>query len=148
MSGSIYFVRSGRFVKIGWTTKNVAARIRTIANALPEPIEVLGVRPGTRFDEARLHSRFAHCRQRGEWFTDNDDIRLAAKGVGIVTPPANVIDLAIERAGSQCALANAIGYRQPAISAVKHGQANRRVLARIEQYLARNTIARPEAQAT
>lgn len=62
--GTIYFIRSGGYIKIGWTS-NLKNRMR---GYLPDTT-LLAVKPGTRRDENRIHKRFAHLTTHGrEWF--------------------------------------------------------------------------------
>lgn len=61
--GSVYFVRFGDRVKIGFSTD-----VRTRLVAIPHD-EVLAVVPGTIRDEKRCHAAFADLRLTGEWFT-------------------------------------------------------------------------------
>lgn len=62
--GTIYFLRSGPHIKIGWTS-NLNKRMRAHA---PDSV-LLATCPGTRKDENRLHRRFAVHRTHGrEWY--------------------------------------------------------------------------------
>jgi hypothetical protein len=62
--GTIYYLRSGGYVKIGWTS-DLQKRMR----AYPPDTVLLAVRPGTRADENATHKRFAHLVTHGrEWF--------------------------------------------------------------------------------
>lgn len=70
----IYFIRSGDFVKIG-VSDNPRGRIAAIQTSNPNPIEVLGIVPGSYELEAELHQRFAHLRHKNEWFRDTKPIR-------------------------------------------------------------------------
>jgi Meiotically up-regulated gene 113 len=65
--GMIYFIRTGEYVKIGYST-NVPTRLSGIKTATPYDIELLGTCPGTRATEKSLHDRFARLHYRGEWF--------------------------------------------------------------------------------
>ncbi len=60
--GSVYYVRLGNMVKIGFTT-DMTTRMQTIPHE-----EILHVRPGTMHDERVEHRRWAHLRRTGEWF--------------------------------------------------------------------------------
>jgi hypothetical protein len=63
-TGTIYYVKSGGHIKIGWAS-DLAARLR----AYPPGSELLASHPGTRADERRLHTRFAVHRSHGrEWY--------------------------------------------------------------------------------
>jgi hypothetical protein len=63
----VYFVGAAEAVKIG-RTRNVAARLRSLATASAVPLALLGTVPGDRQLEARLHWQWRHLRLRGEWF--------------------------------------------------------------------------------
>ncbi|MFI1583294.1 GIY-YIG nuclease family protein [Embleya sp. NPDC020630] len=60
--GLVYFVRTDRRIKIGFTTD---LRRRLAQSA---PGEVLHTEPGSIADERRLHAAFQDLRLRGEWF--------------------------------------------------------------------------------
>jgi hypothetical protein len=72
----IYFVRAGAAgpVKIGFSLKPVAARIKTLQIAHHEELRVIGRMRGTFEDEQSLHRRFAHLHIRGEWFRPENDL--------------------------------------------------------------------------
>lgn len=62
--GTIYFARSGGYVKIGWTS-DLGKRMK----AYPPDTTLLATMPGTRKDERALHRKFAHLLTHGrEWF--------------------------------------------------------------------------------
>lgn len=67
MSGFIYAIRCGEFVKLGYATNPWKRRLQ-IRLCNPYPCEMLGFSPGTLDDEKALHSKFAEYRHRGEWF--------------------------------------------------------------------------------
>jgi hypothetical protein len=74
--GHVYFIRAGRtnLVKIGWA-KDVDKRHRELQTASPHPLHLIGYMPGSLFDEAAWHERFAHVRVRGEWFRLTTELR-------------------------------------------------------------------------
>lgn len=93
-AGTVYFVRSGGYIKIGWTS-DLAKRMR----AYPPDTTLLAVMPGTRKDERATHRRFAHLLTHGrEWFPlapqilEHIDQVVAEHGA----PP--VVDFAAKRA--------------------------------------------------
>lgn len=55
-------------VKIGWTSKSAATRLRQLEKASGRSLVLLGSIRGTRQDESALHEAFAGARIRGEWF--------------------------------------------------------------------------------
>jgi hypothetical protein len=65
----VYLIGSStsRLVKIG-RTKNVSARLRSIRNMSPAPLEVQWTTPGGYALEAHLHCTLARYRAHGEWF--------------------------------------------------------------------------------
>jgi hypothetical protein len=70
-AGTVYFIRCGDWIKIGWTG-DLTRRLRAFETHCP-PFEVLGViEHQTTFTEGELHRRFASIRcDRGsgrEWF--------------------------------------------------------------------------------
>ncbi len=67
--GSIYVVRLGNRIKIGFTT-NVTQRFREIPHE-----EVIGTFRGSTADEKRLHKKFESHRIVREWFNDCPEIR-------------------------------------------------------------------------
>lgn len=64
----IYFLRMGDFVKIGFTERALAARIKDYVTHSPFPFEVLGSVKADRDYEKVLHCRFKEFHHRGEWF--------------------------------------------------------------------------------
>jgi hypothetical protein len=71
--GRIYFLLSGRYVKIGWTSGLVEDRRRKLQTGSPQYIGVMRVEEGkTKADELALHRRFKELRRQGEWFTFGD----------------------------------------------------------------------------
>lgn len=65
--GKIYFLLSGKIIKIGFTT-DLAQRISRLQTATPNTLHLLGTIDGTQRDERNLHRRFANLNVRGEWF--------------------------------------------------------------------------------
>jgi hypothetical protein len=81
----VYFIRVGKFIKIGYTT-NLKRRIKSFEGASNERIEVLAVFPGDRRAEKYLHDLFSADRLRNEFFRDGNDIfifLLTAKNEGL-----------------------------------------------------------------
>jgi hypothetical protein len=63
----VYFIRVGKFIKIGVTT-NLKKRIQALRGASNEQIYVLLTIPGDRRLERRLHELFGDARSRNEFF--------------------------------------------------------------------------------
>lgn len=71
----VYFARDCDLVKIGFTGQ-LRNRLVSIKSKIGgRKLELLGTLPGGRELERQLHTRFAHLRQHGEWFTLTDEIR-------------------------------------------------------------------------
>jgi len=63
--GDLYFVKVGRFLKIGHTT-NLAVRMRMIHCHAPLPPELIGTVKGGGHQERDWHRRFAHLQSNRE----------------------------------------------------------------------------------
>lgn len=92
--GTIYYLRSGGYFKIGWTS-DLEKRMK----GYPPDTQLLATRPGTKADERAIHKRFAHLLSHGrEWFPlageiqDHIDAVIAEHGA----PP--VVDFTARRA--------------------------------------------------
>lgn len=79
VAGTIYFLSDSSMVKIGHTA-NLDARVKSIQNMSPVPLSLLGTIPGSVQDEQKLHGRFAHLRQHGEWFSMTDELSAFIRG--------------------------------------------------------------------
>lgn len=70
--GTIYYLRVGDLIKIGFTSY-MEDRMRSY----PPNAELLAQHPGTRETERQMHHRFLHRVAKGrEWFTPCDEIDL------------------------------------------------------------------------
>ena len=69
-SGTLYALRAGQFVKIGFTRGDVRERIASLQTGCPLPIELIGTGWGGRYIESRLHEILKSYRSCGEWFHD------------------------------------------------------------------------------
>lgn len=67
MTGYIYAIRAGDRVKIGYSADPLSRFVKIRADS-PLPVKLLGVQPGDRGVERKLHERFAEYRVHGEWF--------------------------------------------------------------------------------
>lgn len=74
--GAIYFIQTGRRgpIKIGWSHRNVAARLSSIRLANPRNTCLLGCIPGTMAGEKHLHKILGDYRMSGEWFSAEGDV--------------------------------------------------------------------------
>jgi len=84
---SVYFIRAGKYYKIGITT-NLNARIRSIMTGNPENIEIIIVKESNqhKYHEKELHEKFRHKCKRGEWFSlDGSDVKYATDYLNNIT---------------------------------------------------------------
>jgi hypothetical protein len=70
---SVYFIRSGNFIKIGHAT-NPNRRLKELQTGNPNHLELMGVIPGGPNAESHIHSIFSDFRTNGEWFELTTDI--------------------------------------------------------------------------
>lgn len=73
MPSVVYFIRVGRFVKIG-TTTNISARLNSFQIGCPYEFTVLATLPGGRKEEMEFHRKFSHLSHLGEWFRFEGDL--------------------------------------------------------------------------
>lgn len=109
MTGFVYFLRCGDFVKIGYSAfPNI--RINHLRTATPYQVELIGKLAGTMAHEKALHRYFADVRhsRRQEWFRLTDGIRdIAVNGyptdLGLSVAAASfdweLVDATAEKAG-------------------------------------------------
>lgn len=64
---TVYFMRSGGYVKIGHVT-NVRQRLCDIRMGSPAPVKLIATMDGGHQEERALHRRFDAHWHRGEWF--------------------------------------------------------------------------------
>jgi DNA-binding transcriptional regulator YdaS (Cro superfamily) len=135
MSGFVYFVRCGDFVKIGFS-KRPDGRLRYLRTATPFDFVLVGAHAATVHDERHLHKIFKAHRHRGEWFRWVPEIeQVAVNGladehratVSNLTGHAMRASMAIQRAvqlkGSQEKLGAALNVSQAGVYlAIKTGQ--------------------------
>lgn len=74
MKGRVYFVSAPGRIKIGYTV-NPEDRLGKLRQADMEELTVIGIAPGTRRIEARLHQMVGSHRLKGEWFADCAEVR-------------------------------------------------------------------------
>lgn len=78
---TIYFIRAGRNVKIGYTAGDPQRRLRGLQTGNVRRLQLLAAIPGGIEDEQRLHERFARYRISGEWFSLSWPIRSLLRSV-------------------------------------------------------------------
>lgn len=91
--GQVYFIedREARAIKVGWTSRDPAKRLRVLQTGCPRPLALMGSVEGSKGDEKALHDRLRAYRLRGEWFSDCPEVRaqigltLACKAVAILS---------------------------------------------------------------
>ncbi len=92
--GTVYFLRVGGYVKIGWTS-DLEKRMRQY---MPDS-QLLAVKPGTRKDENALHRKFAHLKTHGrEWFPLAPQITEEAERIVKEHGSPPVVDFSARRA--------------------------------------------------
>lgn len=71
----VYFIQRGSEgpVKIGFS-KNPKGRLSSLQTGIPERLHLLGVLPGGKEEEQRLHRYFAAYCIQGEWFKPAPDL--------------------------------------------------------------------------
>lgn len=72
---TIYFIRVGRVVKIGYTEGDPQFRLAALQTGNHRKLRLLLSIPGEVADERRLHRKFERYRITGEWFTYSRPIR-------------------------------------------------------------------------
>lgn len=87
--GVIYIAKCQEFYKIGHTTGDAEHRLSALQTGNPFRVELIGTIPGTVSQERNLHGRFAHKRERGEWFrlTQEDVDSILTTSLHLVPPP-------------------------------------------------------------
>jgi hypothetical protein len=73
--GSIYAVKAGDFIKIGFTKGDVWERLAQLQTGCPMELQLLGTGPGGRLMEGRIHAILKDYRAHGEWFRDEPIVR-------------------------------------------------------------------------
>jgi hypothetical protein len=73
-AGKVYFISAPGRIKIGYTTQP-EVRLAHLQAVDMERLEVIGTVDGLRSDETALHSKLESSRLRGEWFSDNEEVR-------------------------------------------------------------------------
>mgnify|MGYP001585986666 CR=1 FL=1 len=67
-SDYVYFLKAGRFIKIGKTTGSPSARISQLQTGCPFHITLIAYIRGGIKEESQLHKRFKKYKTHGEWF--------------------------------------------------------------------------------
>ena len=83
MTGFVYFIQAGAGgpIKIGYTSNAPQKRMVKIQTDCPWAVRLLGAVEGTEADEKAFHDRFAHLRNRGEWFDPCTELTFAIEEI-------------------------------------------------------------------
>lgn len=127
MTGFIYFMRAGDFVKIGHSI-NPRRRLQHLTMASPHELGLEACHPGTKKDERALHQLLAAHRHKGEWFACCPQIdNIIKNGLPLFDHPtieslppgkarvSALIDFAVEIVGSQAKLGKLCKMSQQSI---------------------------------
>lgn len=71
---TIYFIRDGDNVKIGYTSRKPQERLKQLQTGNPTKLKLIGSMRGTQKKEAELHRMFKNYHVRGEWFVLSSEI--------------------------------------------------------------------------
>lgn len=91
-TGKVYFVRSGKLIKIGFTT-DLEGRVSRLQTGSPYDLQLLASIDGTRRDEQSLHSRFANLNVRGEWFRGHSSLMAYIRKVTLPPTPEPPVEV-------------------------------------------------------
>jgi hypothetical protein len=81
-TGFVYFVRTGSFVKIGFTSQNPYARMASLQTGCPIKLKMVGYVFADQELERNLHDELQAYRKEGEWFSlDSFEVRKAVRCV-------------------------------------------------------------------
>lgn len=75
----VYFAAADGRIKIGFTSRPVADRLKAISAHLPSPLELIGDIPGSLLLERAIQRELIQFRLNGEWFRDCEEIRNAIR---------------------------------------------------------------------
>jgi T5orf172 domain len=77
----IYFISTADkgSVKVGYTSKPVEERLRSLQTAHSRPLKLIGTIPGSLIEERSIHQELAAYHEQGEWF------RLTPRLTGIIS---------------------------------------------------------------
>jgi hypothetical protein len=73
ITGFVYFMESGGFIKIGWALDPLF-RLKTISAMSPVPVKIVGMFEGDLKVEKAVHEKFSEYRHHGEWFSKSPEI--------------------------------------------------------------------------
>lgn len=85
--GFTYFIRDEDRIKIGFTIQP-AKRMSSLQTANSRELETLLVAPSYMAEEHDTHQRFAHLRERGEWFRAEPELLDFIEDLKVKAAPA------------------------------------------------------------
>lgn len=85
--GFTYFVRDEDRIKIGFTI-HPTKRMSSLQTGNYRELETLLVAPSYMAEEIETHQRFAHLRERGEWFRAEPDLLAFIEDLRVKAAPA------------------------------------------------------------
>jgi hypothetical protein len=100
MIGVVYFVRPVGMlgpIKIGFSSKDVHARLRQLNAQSPLPVEMVACVPGTKKLEANIHQCLADSHSHFEWFRPTDEVLAFLEKLVAGVPVVEAIDLSARR---------------------------------------------------
>ncbi len=145
----IYFIRAEEpgLVKVG-KSSNVEGRLKGMAPGCPFALELVGVlRNVLSRQEFLIHRKFAHLRQRGEWFLDTAELRYYYLNPYILDDPEKVESVSLiarnirkyrhEQFIEADELAEAVGLTRQTIYDYEGGRAkpSRKSIRKIAEFL-------------
>lgn len=144
--GFTYFIRDGDRVKIGFTI-HPSKRQSCLQVGNYRELETIAVVPSYMAEEHETHERFAHLRERGEWFRAEPDLiefiedlkvraAPAMAQVGVLKEQLSALDSKLRLCRDEIKRSR-IGIAMGMVRSLMHGNANvlpflRRQLAMIE----------------
>lgn len=80
VQGWTYFISDGDLIKIGFSIRP-RRRVNQVAREIGKPVKTLAVVPISVAGEYETHQRFAHLREKGEWFRPEADLLAFIQGL-------------------------------------------------------------------
>jgi hypothetical protein len=88
----IYFILSGKRVKIG-TTTNLDKRLKSLSTGNPIKLQVVAIMDGSYQTEKGIHDLFARYRREGEWFKFCEELKFFIRAIRKYPNENNIITL-------------------------------------------------------
>jgi translation elongation factor EF-4 len=79
MSGFVYIIACAepKSIKVGYTTRSPAARLKQLQTGCPSQLVLVGWYPAEKSEETELHRQLQKYRLSGEWFSLCEEISAA-----------------------------------------------------------------------